>query len=59
MDFIGSPQTAVKVSACEGEACVRNEVHLKSKIPCHADCRFYGIFGAYSGDDKRLNPTLP
>jgi hypothetical protein len=58
MYFIGSSQAAMEIATREGEACVRDQIRLKSKIPRHTDGCFHRIVSTHAGDDQRLQPGL-
>jgi hypothetical protein len=58
MHFLGGAQATMKVAASEGEARIRNQIGLKSKVSRHADSRFDGVVSAHSGNDESPNLVL-
>jgi hypothetical protein len=58
MDFIGSSQAAVIITSCKREACVRDEIGLKSEIPCHSNGRLDRVIRAHASNYERLHSQL-
>ena len=55
MHFLGRPQPAPVVLACECEARVLDEIGLKSEITCHPDRRFQRVVRNNAEHDERVD----